>query len=206
MPTSPPPRRRRLAGSLAAIVPLLAGPLFAVAAPVTVCRQHLKKNKQQARALQMSEELVAEADSLVGSLEQAGDVGHRELSAVRGIDGAEDRRERRWRTVGPLVIGDHDGPRAADVAAAEHLLTAQVLDRSTSRVLAWLDQMDEETRDWRDASVTSSRNLVLTAAELAELLRQIDGILDPYRAGRRTDAPADARTVHVHLSAVPSTS
>src|SRR4029078_10155050 len=42
-----------------------------------------------------------------------------------------DRRERRWASQGRFVIGDHDEPRRADVAAAEHQLTAQVLQRAT---------------------------------------------------------------------------
>src|SRR3954453_7356380 len=45
----------------------------------------------------------------------------------------QDRRERRWAVTGPFVIGDHAEPRRADVAAAEHLLTAQVLDRNRDR-------------------------------------------------------------------------
>jgi DNA-binding transcriptional ArsR family regulator len=117
-----------------------------------------------------------------------------------------DRRERRWRVLGPFVLGDHDGPRAADVAAAEHVLTAEVIDRATKRVLTWLDGMDEEPREWRDASLVSNRAIAVTAAELDALNRQIDELLAPYKRSDRADAPADARTVMVHLSAVPSSS
>src|SRR3954468_10620197 len=117
----------------------------------------------------------------------------------------DDRRERRWRVLGPFVIGDHDGPRRADVAAAEHALTAEVISRSTSRVLAWMDASDAEPRDWRTAAIVSNRNLLLTAAELEAVTAQIDELLDPFRAReRRGGEPADARIVHVHFSAVPS--
>lgn len=116
-----------------------------------------------------------------------------------------DRRERRWRQAGPFVIGDHDGPRRPDVAAAEHLLTAQILDRASARVLGWLDRMDDETPEWRDATRITNTGLRITADELVSLLEGIERLCAPYRASTRVDdAPAEARQVHLHLSAVPS--
>jgi DNA-binding transcriptional ArsR family regulator len=117
-----------------------------------------------------------------------------------------DRRERRWAATGPFTIGDHDGPRRADVAAAEHVLTEQILDRASSRVVEWMDRLDEEPREWRDAGRVSTTNLLVTAGELAGLLDEIDRLVAPYRtSARRDDAPGDARRVHLHLSAVPRT-
>jgi DNA-binding transcriptional ArsR family regulator len=115
-----------------------------------------------------------------------------------------DRRERRWRVLTPIVIGDHDGPRRPDVVAAEHALTAEILNRSTARVLGWLDASDDEPREWHDVQLVSSRNIVASAAELAAVLAEIDTLLTPLLASnRREGAPEDARLVHVHLSAVP---
>jgi DNA-binding transcriptional ArsR family regulator len=115
-----------------------------------------------------------------------------------------DRRERRWQVLTPLVIGDHDGPRGPDVVAAEHALTAEILNRSTTRVLDWLDASDDEPREWHDVQLVSSRNIIASAAELAAVLAEIDALLTPLVASsRRDNAPADARLVHVHLSAVP---
>ena len=117
----------------------------------------------------------------------------------------EDLRERRWRVLGPFVIGDHDGPRRADVAAAEHALTAEVVSRSTRRVLDWLDASDDEPREWRMATNISSFNLLLTAAELDTVIAEIETLVGPYLArDRRESAPDGARLVHTHLSAVPS--
>src|SRR3954447_13862383 len=119
----------------------------------------------------------------------------------------QDRRERRWAVTGPFVIGDHAEPRRADVAAAEHLLTAQVLDRNRDRVLAFMDHLDDEPREWRDAGRVSSSNLLVTAEELAGLLDEVDRLFAPYRSSERRDEhPAAARRVHLHYSAVPSTS
>src|SRR3954454_24700318 len=67
---------------------------------------------------------------------------------VEEADGG-DRRERRWRSRGPFVFGDHQDTRRADVAAAEHLLAAQVLERLSTRVLDWLDASDDESGEWR---------------------------------------------------------
>ena len=118
-----------------------------------------------------------------------------------------DRRERRWASKGRFVIGDHDEPRGADVAAAEHQLTAQVLERATSRALAWMDASDDEPKAWRDVTVISNSALRITADELGDVLEKIEALLAPYAAGeRQSSAPADSRRVHFHLSAVPSLS
>src|SRR3954449_11693623 len=88
---------------------------------------------------------------------------------VEEADGA-DRRERRWRVLGPFVIGDHQAARRADVADAEHLLAAQVLQRASRRVLDWLDASDSESPEWREATVVANRALLMTSDELGALL------------------------------------
>jgi DNA-binding transcriptional ArsR family regulator len=116
-----------------------------------------------------------------------------------------DRRERRWRAEGPFVIGDHEGPRRADVRAAEHLLTATMIERATERVLGYLDDSDEVSRPWREAATISSRNLLVTAAELTDVLEEIEALVTPYlESRRRGEAPPGARRVHLHSSAVPA--
>ena len=125
---------------------------------------------------------------------------------VRESDG-HDRRERRWASAGRFVIGDHEGPRRADVAAAEHQLTAQVLQRATERALAWMDNSDEEPKEWRDVSAISNAALRMTAQELGALVEQIDALIAPYVASERTsDLPEGSRIVHLHVSALPSLS
>ena len=66
-----------------------------VAPPDDVARVRVRFDQvdQQARSLEVGEELVAEADGLAGALEQAGDVGDGQLAAVGGLDGAERRLE-----------------------------------------------------------------------------------------------------------------
>jgi DNA-binding transcriptional ArsR family regulator len=122
---------------------------------------------------------------------------------VAATDG-RDRRERRWASGGRFVVGDHDMPRRPDVVAAEHQLTAQVLQRATARALAWMDASDDEPKEWRDVTAISNAALRLTPEELSGLLGKIDALIAPYVASdRQADVPDGSRIVHLHLSAVP---
>jgi len=61
--------------------------------------------QQKIRALEMREEFVTEPNSLARTLDQARHVGNGQLTgSIRGIDRAEDRRERRERIVGDLRL------------------------------------------------------------------------------------------------------
>ena len=71
-------------------------------------RAGLDQVDQQARPLEVGEELVAEADARARPLQQAGDVGDRHLAAVVGLDRAEHRLDGRERVVGDLRPGVRD--------------------------------------------------------------------------------------------------
>ena len=58
--------------------------------------------EQQPRALEVREELVAEADALARALDQPWDIGDDELPPVRGLDRPENGRKRRERIIGDL--------------------------------------------------------------------------------------------------------
>ena len=62
---------------------------------------------EQARSLEMREELVAEPGTLARALDQPGDVGDHELALVR-LDRAEHRLDRRERVVGDLRLRVRD--------------------------------------------------------------------------------------------------
>ena len=65
--------------------------------------------QQKIRALEVREEFVTEPDSLARTLDQARHVGNGQLTgSIRGIDRAEDRRERRERIVGDLRLRIRD--------------------------------------------------------------------------------------------------
>src|SRR5919197_1308250 len=70
---------------------------------------------EQARALEVREELVAEADALARALDEARHVGDGELAAIGRVDRSEHRRERREGIVGDL------GPRVRDAGQERRL-------------------------------------------------------------------------------------
>ena len=69
---------------------------------VGVAFRRVDNVQQEPRALEMREELVAEADALARAFDQSRHVGDDELPTVRRLDRAEHRRERRERIVGDL--------------------------------------------------------------------------------------------------------
>ena len=68
---------------------------------------------EQAGALDVREELVAEARTLGGALDQSRDVGDHELAALVVVDRADRRLERRERIVGDLGLRAREATAAA---------------------------------------------------------------------------------------------
>jgi DNA-binding transcriptional ArsR family regulator len=124
------------------------------------------------------------------------------------IEDAESRgdgRERVWRAVrggGFSTRGGFGAP--GGVGAAQQFMyrrSAAISDQRTERYLA---AAADEPPEWQDAVVTSTSQILVTAAELEDLSTQIHALLSPYRlAARRDDAPADARKVFVNLRMLP---
>ena len=86
----------------------------------------------------MREELVTEPDALARALDQPGDVGDDELAAVRRLDGAEHRRERRERIVGdlrPRVREARDERRLAGVRQPDERCVGEQLQAQLDRAL-----------------------------------------------------------------------
>jgi DNA-binding transcriptional ArsR family regulator len=96
-------------------------------------------------------------------------------------------RERPWRATAlytrlPRVAGTR---RQAE---ASRLLYQVLVERYFDQVVRWLNRRGAEPRAWQSAAHFGDDMLYLTAEELAELRRLIDGLLTPYR--RRTAHPA----------------
>ncbi len=102
-------------------------------------RAGLDQVDQQPRPLEVGEELVAEADARARPLEQAGDVGDRQLAAVVGLDRAEHRLDGRERVVGHLRPGVRDPAQERRLAgvrearAAPRRRPASAAARATAR-------------------------------------------------------------------------
>ncbi|MEV0378872.1 winged helix-turn-helix domain-containing protein [Nonomuraea sp. NPDC050643] len=116
-----------------------------------------------------------------------------------------DGRERLWKAVGGrLSVGvlpeDQPEVRAAKVT----LMTAfrreanEEADRALSRV-------DQESEEWRDATVFSRTRLRVSAQELVRVYEEIEKLIEPYEAQRRSeqDAPEGARVAEVQVNLFP---
>ncbi len=120
---------------------------------------------------------------------------------VERDDSSTDGRERPWRAAATgFHFGGEPGSGAATRAAQEALLSVQ-LDEETRLARAHLRGADELPADWREASAFSTFGLLLTPAELRELVARLDAAIRPYIRMTREDAPADARPVHLGLRA-----
>ena len=120
---------------------------------------------------------------------------------VERDDSSADGRERPWRAAATgFHFGGEPGSGAATRAAQEALLSVQ-LDEETRLARAYLRGADELPADWREASAFATYGLLLTPAELRELVDRLDAAIRPYIRMTREDAPADARPVHLGLRA-----
>ncbi len=81
-----------------------------------ISRSRVDDVDEHARALEVREELVAEPDAFAGALDQAGDVGDRQLAAVGRVDGSQDRLERGKGVLGDLGPGIGDAPQKRGLA------------------------------------------------------------------------------------------
>jgi hypothetical protein len=115
-----------------------------------------------------------------------------------------DRRERWWRAAqtGLALLPTPSRHDPATRTAMAALLVEQVaMHADLARdFIAGADELDDE---WQDAAELASYGLLVDAAELRSILRQVDEILRPYLAVTRADAPDDARVAHVTLQAFP---
>ena len=105
---------------------------------------------QHARALEMREELVAEADTFARALDQTGHVSDGQLPPVRGVDGAEhglERRERVTRDLRLRVRDPRQKRRLARVRQADERGVGQQLEPQLDvRLLPGLADLCEPRR------------------------------------------------------------
>jgi len=112
---------------------------------------------------------------------------------------AKDRRERWWRAVSMSLrwsTTDFDREPAAEAAAQAASFLG--LDRQVGLVRSWLESETGDTVEWRDASFNSDAWLQLSAAELVEMSREINDLVQRWRdrtegQGAATDPAAAER-------------
>jgi DNA-binding transcriptional ArsR family regulator len=130
----------------------------------------------------------------------------RRLARFGLVDRAEatDGRERPWRlaytglSLDP-ALGD---PRTDPAARATWTsLVAIEIEQHTVLARRYLGLLDRVDPAWRDAAAVSDYSLLLTAAELRELVEALDRAIRPFSGLTREHPPDGARPVHLDLKA-----
>jgi DNA-binding transcriptional ArsR family regulator len=115
-----------------------------------------------------------------------------------------DARERVWRSKVRGVEVEAEGNDPESYAAGRDLIEV-LLGRQDLQVRSWIERSPTQTREWRDASTISEARLLMTANELADFVKQVRDLLEPYLASRRqATQPPGARRVSVAFRAYPT--
>jgi DNA-binding transcriptional ArsR family regulator len=149
---------------------------------------------------------ATECAELVGLSPSATSYHLRELAKYGLVEQAPNRgdgRERLWRSVNASLWldGDVDTPESL---AANRAVVDVYLERDQNRIRDFMDRQAEEPPEWREAAGLMGQQLLLTAAELAELNSKVRALMEPYRLReRQVDAPPSAREVSVQYRTFP---
>ncbi len=114
-------------------------------------------------------------------------------------DSAGDARTRPWQAaaVGFNFAGE-PGPAGKIAGTALAVLSAQHADNLFGRYVARQELLPGE---WTGASGANAYALMLTPAELTDLIGAVDALIRPYVRPIRSDAPEGSAVVHVTLRA-----
>jgi DNA-binding transcriptional ArsR family regulator len=114
-----------------------------------------------------------------------------------------DGRERVWRAphTSLRIHTETDSPET--MSAARELMDL-VLARDEEQIARWFDHAESEPKEWYDAAGMTRQQVYLTAAELTELFRTVEKLLEPYGRIERPDPPEGARKVGVLFRAIPA--
>ncbi|MBQ1038998.1 helix-turn-helix transcriptional regulator [Micromonospora sp. C81] len=118
---------------------------------------------------------------------------------------ARDRRERWWRLVTRGLrwsSSDFDADPAARAVA--DAATSLNLDRHVALARAWHAADEAEQASWQDAAFSTDHWLRLTPEELAELSREMIGVLSRWVNRDLPDDDAERRPVFVFAHGIPA--
>ena len=115
---------------------------------------------------------------------------------------SEDGRERPWRAT---VTGLDTAMDSADpdLAATAAGMVAASLQLEYQLAREHLRERETLEPEWREADAHLTYGLRVTPAELRELVERIDGIVRPYIAATRDDAPTGAAIAELSILAFP---
>ncbi|NUS00983.1 MAG: winged helix-turn-helix transcriptional regulator [Nonomuraea sp.] len=151
---------------------------------------------------------ATEVAEIVGITPSAASYHLRMLAKYGFVEDAPPRgdgRERLWRsTHKPLGVGalPDDPPEVRDAKAMLIKVFRQESNAEAERALA---ASEREPDEWRDVTMFSRTRIRVDASELGRLHEEIEKLLEPYRASRRTkeDAPGGARVAEAQINLFP---
>jgi predicted ArsR family transcriptional regulator len=105
-------------------------------------------------------------------------------------------RERPWQTTANGIQWAARGS-SGEVDEAGDLLTRVVVERWFEEAVQWVDRRHAESAEWAEAALSGDKMIAVTAAELEDINRRVEGILAPYmlRVGDPETQPPGARNV-----------
>ncbi|GLX48201.1 transcriptional regulator [Streptomyces hygroscopicus subsp. hygroscopicus] len=180
------------------------GTLKALAHPLRARLYRALTLARTATASQLAEQ-VDEAVSLVSyHLRKLAEHGLIEEAERQRADG----RERWWRPASEgVAIHDEDFRDAPEKAAAHTAASRLFFEQRADMYRRFLDERAHWGEEWNDAAESSESALRLTAAETAELTREMRALLRRYdERGRAAEAAGDVtgrENVAVHTYAFP---
>jgi len=115
-----------------------------------------------------------------------------------------DARERPWRATARYTAWDNDSDDPAVRAAADQLETA-ILGEYTGRAREYFARRADEPAEWRRAAGLGDVLAHVTAAELTQLMAEIDALMARFddRLEDPSRRPDGARMVQIMRMAVP---
>ncbi len=147
---------------------------------------------------------ATKAGELLGESSASASFHLRQLAKYGLVEeaGGGTGRERPWRATTEFTAWP-EGPGNPDLDAARDQVTAVIANRYFEFLLRWLETRHREPPEWQQASVFGDTMLYLTPAELTELARAEQSLVDRY-ADRREDPalrpPGARRVTWLHLA------
>lgn len=156
------------------------------------------------RLMSFGEQTAAQCAEAVGSTASNCSYHLRALARVGLVEpgSSSDRRERPWRATSTgLDFGPADPASSPAAAGAALALDELSLARDEEMTRRARRRHHEQPPAWRAAEAFHNYALKLTAAELADLLGEIDRLVRPFIAMTREDAAGDADVALLRLLA-----
>jgi DNA-binding transcriptional ArsR family regulator len=156
------------------------------------------------RLMSFGEQTAAQCADAVGSTASNCSYHLRALARVGLVEpgSSDDRRERPWRATSTgLEFGPADPAISPAVAGAALALDELSLARDEDLTRRARRRHHDQPADWRAAEAYHNYALKLTAAELSDLVGQIDRLVRPYIAMTRAGTPGNADVASLRVLA-----